>query len=84
MGWVLHARVESQNGAGNLTHELNFEDKPECNNEYGEDCGDVDEEHVNEDEDDSHHDHEDDNDDNSSVATVGDEPCLGIFRVTHI
>ena len=38
--WVLHARVESQNGAGNLTHELNLEDNAVCNNEYGEECGD--------------------------------------------
>ena len=30
----MHARVESQNGAGNLTHELNLEDNTECNNEY--------------------------------------------------
>ena len=62
MGWVLHARVESQNGAGNLTHELNFEDKPECNNEYGDECEDINDDHEDDDEDDNHCDHEDDDD----------------------
>ena len=33
---LLHAGVESENGGGNLTHELKLGDKTECNNEYGE------------------------------------------------
>ena len=56
----------------NLTHELNLDDKPECNNEYGEE--EVDEDH--------HYDREDDDDDNNRVATLGDGtfPCLDIYE----
>ena len=56
----------------NLTHELNSDDKPECNNEYGEDEVD---------EDDHRYDREDDDDHNNSVATLGDGtlPCLDIY-----
>ena len=62
----------------NLTHELNLGDKPECNNEYGD-------EEVDEDD---HYDHrygrEDDNDDNNSVGD-GTLPCLDMnLKCTNI
>ena len=68
-------------------HELNYEDKPECNNEYGDECEDVDldVDHDDDDEyrdheydDDNHHDHEDDDDHNSSW-TLEMGPCIYTF-----
>ena len=56
----------------NLTHELNLGDKPECNNEYGDEEVDEDDHYDREDEDDNRYGREDDNDDNNSVAIVGD------------
>ena len=82
MGWVLHARVESQNGAGNLTHELNFEDKPEYNNEYGDECKDINDDHEDDDEDDNHCDHEEDDDyggDDEHLQQMG--PCLDFTQI---
>ena len=70
----------------NLTHELNSDDKPECNNEYGEEEVDEDGHHYDhEDEDDQRYDHEDDDNDNHSVTTVGDGtlPFLDIQYQMH-
>ena len=60
----------------NLTHELNLDDKPECNNEYGE-------EEV--DEDGHHYDREDDDDDNMLLTTALPPLEMGPFlALTYI